>query len=672
MPSPTPRIALSLLLLATFTSRASADLVPGADWYLKNAEVVVLARAQTEAEARAFPPPRGQQRLNLSTVLKGFTTQQYWLVGEGRVKPGQEVAVLQSYQAIIVYEPAICVELHNPRAQKLFVWPITDGKAKTGVPAATGGDFFVRDEPLTVTALREQIAKQTPEAVDLQEHVLAVLLFPDKEKALAGKDPQRVVQVRFLAAVLDLERDVSTLAGLLESPDGTVREAATARLATLTGEKIAAPREDSPVEREAWAARWRDWWIRNRDERVWDEAKAQWRVRVKTDSPSRWPAIPDDPQQPLDVFPAPLLQAIEKNDPAAFAPAFRAWLDSGARRDRLIHHAARLPDKLRTLCHLEGGGGPYLGPAPRLPHEVLFGGKVSVGDRARVFAKLALFAHFDRFLRERQLALKQVENEPVGSELLRRAAFWELRETNIRTPGELALKKVALSTDKADQRALLAIFKSNVEAALFAACQDDYPGDRKALHAILLDHLRCKNDHSASQAAYYLAQIKHPEVLPLLLDKIKEKDPAVRKWAAYDLCWYPSKDTVPGLLAAIEAEKDTEVKAELLNALAMTGDPRGLDALMAAAKTVKGRPNVISVARGLGRIKDKKALPVLAEMAQRASEDQERSEAVNAFGWVSGLYPAFEPAGWPTGFVDLDRVNKGLEAIKRWQREQPK
>jgi hypothetical protein len=671
MPTCTTRVALSLLVLVAVASRASADAIPGADWLLNNAEVVVLAQAQTAAEARAFPPPRGQQRLVLRSVLKGFTTRQYWLVAEGRVKPGQEAVLLQSYQPILDYEPAIMVEPRNERKQELFVWPIADDKAKTGVPAETGGDFFVREQPLTVAALRGQIAKQTPEAVDLQEHLLAVLLFPEKEKALAGKDPQRVVQVRFLAAVLDLQRDVPTLAGLLESPDAAVREAVSARLAALTGEKLAAPKEDRPAEREAWAARWREWWARNRDERIWDEAKTQWRPRLKTD-PSRWPAIPEDPQQPIDVFPAPLLQAIEKNDPAAFELAFRAWLDSGAHRDRLIKQAGRLPDKLRTLCHLEGGSGPHLGPAPRLPREVLFGGKVSVADRARVFARLALFAHYDRFLRERQFALKQVENEPVGSEVLRRAAFWELRDTNIRTPGSVALKKVAVSTDKADQRALVAIFKSNVEAALCAACQEGYQGDRKELHAILLDHLRCRNDRSASQAGYYLAQIHHPDVLPLLLDKIREKDPAVRKWAAYALCWYPSKDTVPGLLAAIEADKDMEVKAELLNALAMTGDPRGLDTLMAAAKTVKGRPNVISIARGLGRIKDRKALPVLAEMAQRASEDQERSEAVNAFGWVSGLYPAFEPVGWPTGAVELDRVNKGLEAIKRWQREQPK
>jgi hypothetical protein len=664
------RIA-SVVLLAAFASCATADIVPGADWHLKNAEVVVLARAQTEAEAKAFPPPRGQQRLVLRSVLKGFTTRQHWLVPEGKVTPGQEAVVLQSYEPRTDYEPALTPRKLDQRGN-LFVWPVTDGKAMTGVPEKTSGRRGFGEEPIPLAALRDEIARETPEAVDLQEHLLAVLLFPDKAKALAQRDPKRAAHVRFIAAVLDLERDVDALAGLLESPDGGVREEASVRLAALTGEKLAAPREDSPEARESWASRWRQWWERNRDERVWDEAKMRWRARVKADPPARgWPAVPADLQWPADTFPEPLLGAIEKGDAVAFGPAFRGWLDSGVRRDRTIKRALSLSPELRKACHLEGGSGPYLGPAPRLPREVFFNDKVAVADRASVVALLALNAHFDRFVRERRQAVQQTENEPVGSELLRRAAFWEMRDTNLLTAGSAALQKVAVSPDKADQRILAALFKTGIDDALYAAARASIQAGREEFVAVVLDHLRCKNDRVAEWTARILAQEHQPAVLPVLLDKLKEKDPAVRNWAAFALCWYPTKDTVPGMLAAIEAEKDAAVKMQMLVALAQTGDPRGLDPLMTAAKAEKDKWNQIELARGLGRIKDKQALPVLAQMAQATKDDQLRSEVVNAFGYVSGLFRGFEPHKfWSGGGSSAEQIKAGMEAIDRWQREQ--
>jgi hypothetical protein len=126
-------------------------------------------------------------------------------------------------------------------------------------------------------------------------------------------------------------------------------------------------------------------------------------------------------------------------------------------------------------------------------------------------------------------------------------------------------------------------------------------------------------------------------------------------------------------LAGLLESSDGAVRTELLTALAQTGDARGLDVLMAAAKDATEKQNVIELARGLARIKDNKALPVLAALAEKATDPQQQWEVVNAFGHVSGLFPASPPHRfWSSGAIYPDKLKAGQEAIARWRREQPR
>ncbi len=365
-----------------------------------------------------------------------------------------------------------------------------------------------------------------------------------------------------------------------------------------------------------------------------------------------WPEVPANFKRPPDAFPPELLRALEKKDVAAFAVAFRTWLGSGVLRDRQIKLAEQLAHKLRRDSNLEGGSR-YLPPTPRVRSAVLFGGKLSTADRVKVLALIAHDWHFDRFARERHQATEQMKTEPIGSENLRRAAFWEMLDVNVCGVGCEACQRLAESAAPADQKLLAALFLEGPESAVLAAARIALQAGHKDFSVILLDHLRTHNDRAAEWAARWLALEKVPAVLPVLVAKLKEPDAAVRKWSAFALCWQPSAETVLGLLAAIKAEKDAAVRQEMLTALAQTEDRRGLDVLIEATKGTYDKDQGIQLARGLSRIKDKHALPALAAMLERFKDDQQyQSEVVQAFGWVSELYKSYPAANFWSGGAD--------------------
>jgi HEAT repeat protein len=110
----------------------------------------------------------------------------------------------------------------------------------------------------------------------------------------------------------------------------------------------------------------------------------------------------------------------------------------------------------------------------------------------------------------------------------------------------------------------------------------------------------------------------------------------------------------------------------MLDALAQTGNRRGLDALMAAADSPHNTRTRGEIARGLARIGAPKALPALAKFArmrQASSDLQSTWEAVTAFGRASGRFKAPPPAPyWSNLGVDTGLVQKGLADIDPWER----
>jgi len=367
-------------------------------------------------------------------------TAQECLLPQGSLNPGQTALVLFQYEPPANYEPAL---QSSPAAKPaILVWPMDSASMVDthGIAAQS------EDKPLPATAIKldlikKDIAAGSPEEVGLYRQVVDALLFPDKLQSLARQDASRATYVRFLVAILDLNRDVSSLAQLLESPDPTVRSAALKKLEALTGTTVPPPVDETPPSLYAWAQ--------------------AWAAQTVPDQPLRWPPVPADLKAPPDAFPEPLIQALQKNDADGFSKAFAVWLDSGVMRDREIRYAANtLNREIVEGSNLGGalGDEAYLPPAPRLRADVILNKDIPAIDRMKAIALLAQLSHFDRFARERAKAIAVVASTPSDSDLLRRAAFWELRDTNINTAGRVALQRLARSgEDEPTQRFILGL-----------------------------------------------------------------------------------------------------------------------------------------------------------------------------------------------------------------------
>jgi HEAT repeat protein len=169
-----------------------------------------------------------------------------------------------------------------------------------------------------------------------------------------------------------------------------------------------------------------------------------------------------------------------------------------------------------------------------------------------------------------------------------------------------------------------------------------------------------------------LCQEHQAAVVPPQIEWLKDVSEDVRASAAFNLCWLPGPDAVPGLLDALKVEKTPRVRGQMLQALAQTGDKRGLDALLAAAAEDWDETTLTEIVRGLARVRDKRALPILADLASRPkASDGFTWEVVNAFGYVSGLYKAGAPNHfWSSGGPVADEFTTGRAVIDKWRAEQ--
>jgi hypothetical protein len=127
----------------------------------------------------------------------------------------------------------------------------------------------------------------------------------------------------------------------------------------------------------------------------------------------------------------------------------------------------------------------------------------------------------------------------------------------------------------------------------------------------------------------------------------------------------------------------------MLVALAQTGDQRGLDTLLAAAHQPYDVGVTAQIARGLGRIRDPKALPALADIVSGLAwitttgdgqpENSKAapgswdalSDAVNAFGYISHAYEAPVPDsfGSSSGLYPV-RLKLDIARIEQWRKSQ--
>jgi hypothetical protein len=326
------------------------------------------------------------------------------------------------------------------------------------------------------------------------------------------------------------------------------------------------------------------------------------------------------------------------------------------------------------------GGESYLPPAPRLQPELLFNNSIPASDRMKLIALAALSIHYDRFAAERKAAISQVTSAPARSDILRRAAFWELRDVNIETPGGVALRRLAQDGDESTQRFLLGItLGQHMDDEALDIARTEIQAGHQIFIAGLFAHLANHRDNNAQWVARILCQENQKQVIPVMLDWLKDNGAQVRKVAALNLCWLPSPDTVPGLLNAIRSENDLAVKSQMIEALAQTGDQRGLETLIEAATESTYPDDKVELVRGLGRIRDPKALPVLAEIVDARTQNNKTvsqegyllPDAVNAFGYISHLYKSQAPDDFGSSSgIDQAQLKIGIGKIEEWRKSQ--
>ncbi len=692
------RLLLIAFLLGAFfpvVNVARAIGVPGTEWHLAQAVNVRVIRAQTVGEAALFPPPKGVQRVFVEEVLKGVDTTQEFLLSEGTLKPGEEgVALSQN-------------EMHT--VSEIQVFPMDQaGRVKTGMPMETTSGFELQFEKVneisvSLEEIKKAIAAQSPAEVGLNGEVIDALLFPAKIEALAKQDSPRATYVRFVTAIRGLERDVPALARLLESRDRTVRMAAEARLVALTGVTLPATKDETPLSLHEWSMAW-----------------AAHELPAKL---PEWPPVPADFKMPVDGFPEALVKAVGDDDADAFTKAFAAWLDSGVMRDRQIEFAKK---------------APYPGRVEDVPLDT----KIPAEQRMKSIALLAEHLHHDRFAKERAERLAAIKAQPDDSEIVRRAAFWEPPDSGEPSEGEewpdtAALKKMAVLTDKASQQFLAAICASKISEGTSYAARSSieqghkdfakallqyvktHPADEAlpaaetlckegedAVVPVMIGWIKNKKDATAQSAARTLCIEKRAAVIPIMLRWLKDDDEKIRDAAALDLCQFPRKDTALALVAAIKAEpakkpssatkpdgreedsqEDTEdiwtTRQQMLTALSMTGSKQGLDTLLASMRERMDPVTRQYIVDGLGRIRDKKALPALARLAVRleggigAQGDDDISqlltETLTAFDCTLGIQNEDEYI--PDDFnedppvMNDKELRKGIVRVKKWQKE---
>jgi len=666
-------LAASLLVVIPM----EADTPIGLDRYVDNAQVIALVNAADGSRDANPADSEGPLRLYVREVLKGIYLQPGFTIRGAKLRPGQ-TAVLLLPCTRGAYEDSDT----RPR-----IWVIReDGSVDTG-------DTFVQNsigerEEVSVEAIRTAIKTSTPEEIGISRQVLDSLLFPERARELRRTDFGRAQYVSIVSTIRDLPRDVGVFAGLLESRDEITRERAADRLKRLSNAPITRPAGHDPSSLAAWSEAWLDWWRKEEAFLQWNEAAGTWtRATDAGSNTRRWPTVPESLQMPSELLPLQLMDALRKHDEIAFGRAFRAWIDSGAIRDHeMIAACNLLPGPpmeahldgsankwIRYASHLEGAchGLGFLPPAPRLIQSLVWDSQVPLRDRFYVIALLTSDWHYDRFVEERAAASHALESAGPCSEDIRRAAFWEPRDMWMRTPAGLALDKLANCHEEAAGALILSLFLQAKEGPGFAQIETRLRGGDEFLATGLLEAAVGDScDDKAKWALRVLAVSGDSRSVPPLVLALESPDPECRRSAAWNLSEIPAADAVPALLKAALADHDPAVRDMALLAVAQTGDPRALDVLLAAAVQPKNAEMQLQAVRGLGRIRNPEALPALAAIAQGSGADPGVvMEAVNSFGYISGLFKSYRPAPIRTGTgIDSERLKTGLAAIAAWSK----
>ena len=667
--SPIPRIAAAILLAAA--TRALADTVPGADWHLANAATVLLVHTPSAAEAEMLPPDlRGM--LLVDGVLKGSDTRRYIPAIGPAQPPGARALALLRFPGM-PYSPIMAEPKPLERPTEDALWPLTGPPDAPIVDTQiTARMDFAGERYIPLDKLPALIA---PEELSLHTQMLDALFFPTRHADLQKRDPTRAAFIQLSLALRDLARDIPALAGLLESPDPALRAAVAAHLQKLTRASLPIPATDTPAALHQHTLAWRDWWKTSAPALTWQETSLSFVPRAKDDDPlaRRWPPLPASLELPPDALTESLLKTLPPAaplEPAALAAAFRAFLDAGVARDRILFAASqvqwRYPDDVELpprpawcktllaqsalvpllsfpadprdtpdgiLIHasfpsgLSGSSGSYLSPAPRLRPDLLFNPDIPAPQRLRLIACYAGFLHAGRFLAERQAALKPV-NAPAPTQdhdLLRRAAFWEpyADYPPVTTIAEAAFTRLEASADPADQQFLrqLLDLRPHDKLALSAATnllqKSGTPADQKRLAAAFL-----ADPKGCGAGPWYAAVARQQDFINAILADLATSSGERFDWPGRILA-EAKVDAVNPVLAARLNDPDPVVRQSAASNLSWNSTADIAPALLAAFAQEPDAKVHRELLLALTQTSDPRALDILLSAAQDPSLDRD-------------------------------------------------
>ncbi|MEO8705924.1 MAG: hypothetical protein ABI867_38185 [Kofleriaceae bacterium] len=631
-------IAVVLVMLAVRT--ASASYVNGASDYVRDGEAVVLGRAQTTAEARAWPGPAGEQRIVVIEVIAGVWLESQVVIATA-VPPGGRVVMVLPHRELRAH-PELAIEAPPPRGAPI-VWPlgVTDTLPRDLVAEGDDGRVVIMNrqtaQPLTLTDLRAIAKKIRP----LDTGVQAKVIDAGLGKPVTG--PPAV-----LATILDLANDAPRLAMLLESPAPAIREAAVKRLVAIAGgEPVARSTQSSPRELAAWRQRWDAWWLAQRDGRL---------------AQRHYPAVPAPLRAPSIMQPTALVAAL---DAGTFATELPRWLAAGMVRDRELR-GVTTDETASKWPGADIVGLSYPGQLVSVPLAELFDRALPVKQRAAALAMIVLHAHAERFAAERVVAAKLLASRPPCAPEIRTAAYWELADSYTIGPAHAAWAQLATCGDTAAIALIELAYRIRNDSPVMVAVEKRVQAKDAAFTTRLLDHMRTAPGDPWGFATILLAAGDR-RVIALAIDWLRSRDAGTRSTAAAILGRTVAAEAHQPLVAAIRVETDAAARRSEVSALAGIADRRALDVLLALATSPAAATTRVTLAVALGRIKDKRALAPLAAMASTAGADSQGAQAsVNAFCWISTLCPSHEPST-NTGSVDPAYIRDGLAAIAAWK-----
>jgi len=428
--------------------------VVGADYFVRNADVVLIVRASSNLISIS-PIKDREQEVMVIEVLKGLCFRQKLVISGKTLFPGQTAILLIPYKELSSSHLKLSFSNKYEEGGKLLIWPLTyDGIIHTeGIPShgAEGkGLIFSPAPPLKLEMIKDYINRSSPEQVGLSKQVMEITLFPEKLEELRKHDAKRAHYIAIVTSIYDVKRDISVLAELLESTDIDVRNAAENRISHIIPIYFQRPSKMDRDSLHIWSTTWEEWWGKVHNSFQWNELQQRWELHVSpNDSIRHWPPVPNPLKSLSDSPVPPWSVALEKSDEHAFAVSFRLWLDSGVLRDRMIslpcalNLKSKMENGLEQVCGVSGG----LLISPRLQEDLIVSESYSQKIRMYVITQFTSYFHHERFASERANATRIVEYSGFCSEIVRRAAFWEHYKKYELSTGSVALSKLSKCPD---------------------------------------------------------------------------------------------------------------------------------------------------------------------------------------------------------------------------------